>query len=61
MTKLKRAVQRRVLRRRSACFACGALTRMACPGHEYGGVILVWQVKRWAPTWLVSWVGVPSP
>lgn len=59
MRRLRKAIRRRILRPRSACWACGELSRVACPGHEYGGVILVWQVKRWVPTWLLRIVGTP--
>lgn len=44
-------------RRRTACFACGALTLQPCKGHEYGGLLLVWQRRpatRWVPWWLAS-------
>lgn len=48
-------MNRLVYRRRRACFACGALRDTPCTGHEYGGVILAWQVRPWAHLLGLPW------
>lgn len=50
--RLRRRVARIVHRERPQCFACGRPGRTPCTGHEYGGTITGWTMRRpfrWMP------------
>jgi hypothetical protein len=38
------------------CFACGRRGDRPCSGHEYGGTIGAYRLRRWAPWWLARYV-----
>lgn len=43
---LRHWAARTIYRQRLQCFACGRPAPEPCPGHEYGGVITGWAVRR---------------
>jgi hypothetical protein len=48
-----------VHQRLPVCFACGKPAATACPGHEYGGTIIGYRLRRafrYVPAWTWSWV-----
>lgn len=49
---LRRWAARTVYREGPRCFACGRPGPAPCPGHDYGGVITGWTMRRpfrWMP------------
>lgn len=44
--RLRSTLARLVYRRHRVCFACGRAGDAACRGHEYGGTILGYRLRR---------------
>lgn len=51
---LKRWIARACYARGPRCFYCGAARPTPCPGHESGGTITGFRVRRWAPWWIAG-------